>query len=95
MKSTFYFIYGIASTLLVISIFFNNIGFEYLDEYYIRLLMTEYKNHWNITQITTNILFSICALIWVYIQGMQAAKEIKQQQEKEEKLNEKIEEEIE
>ena len=82
----FYFIYGIVSTIYVLTAIFSYTYDEYLDEYYIRLLMN-HSDEFNYFNIIISAIFGIFSLIWVYTQGLSAAKEISTIQEKEENIS--------
>lgn len=80
----FHFIYGFISALTLIALLFNNYADIVLDEYYVEKLYSDYYNYWNGFILTTNCLFTICSIIWIYMQGLDAAKELTKKEEKNE-----------
>lgn len=83
----FYFLYGIISALFAVMVTFNHLAPEILDDYYIELLNNEYFHIWKYTNLTIASIFIICCIIWIYCQGMDAAKEISKQIEEEPLIN--------
>lgn len=71
----FHFIYGFISAITLIALLFNNYADVVLDDYYVEKLYHDWYNYWNGFNLTTNCLFAICSIIWVYTQGLNAAKE--------------------
>ena len=74
-KNIYYFIFGVACTLHIITKWFNEHAFTYLNDYYIDLLLNEYSSYHKSISFATTILFVICCIIWIYRQGLCAAKE--------------------
>lgn len=80
----FHFIYGFISALTLIALIFNNYADMILDDYYVEKLYNDYYDYWNGFNLTMNCLFAICSIIWIYIQGLEAAKELTKKEEENE-----------
>ena len=81
---TFYFIYGFISAITLTMLVFNNYADTFLDDYYIEKLYHEWYKMWNLINLTINMMFTICSIIWIYVQGMVAAKELTKKETEEE-----------
>lgn len=84
MMKLFHFIYGFISALTLIALLSNNYADMFLDDYYVEKLYNDYYNYWNGFILTTNCLFTICSIIWIYMQGLAAAKELTKKEEENE-----------
>ena len=80
---TFHFIYGFVSAVTLMAVIFCNYADWFLDDYYIEKLHHEWYNLWNSINLTINILFAACSIIWVYLQGLNAKKELLKQEKNE------------
>ena len=77
----FHFIYGFIAAITLMALLFNNYADMFLDDYYVEKLYNDWYNYWFGFITTMNCLFTICSIIWIYIQGLIAAKELTKQEE--------------
>ena len=78
MKSLFYYLFGLFTTIIVFILFFNNYADLYLDDYYVELLYNTYKKDWFWMNISITTIWIMFVLIFVYSLGKETNHEKKE-----------------
>ena len=69
MKNVFYYFFGIITALYAFMVLFNLYAPEFIDDYWLNVLYTEYAQEWYYISMTIGVLTTLCAAIWIYNLG--------------------------
>ena len=78
MKSAFYYLYGVITTIQIFAMLFTAYAPIYLDDYWVDYLYLDHEKDLRYCNLIIAIIMFIFTIIWVYCQGQSANHEKKE-----------------